>query len=227
MERSLSMAFAAGALVFPGGATDADDHELASSMATDLPIDEAASRIGAIRETLEESGIAPGIGISDPRILAELRRELEKGTAFSALVQAHGLSLDLDALIPFARWSPSPEEHVRRVFDARFYLARHDPEGPDASVDDTEHVRLFWETAAGVLARCAAGQGRVIYPTRRNLERLAQFGSVEALEDHARGIAVEKIVPWLEERPDGHYLCIPGHLGYPTCEERVDTALRG
>src|SRR3546814_7884838 len=52
------MAFAASALVFPGGAVDAGDHALAATIADGLPLDEAAARIAAVRETLEESGLA-------------------------------------------------------------------------------------------------------------------------------------------------------------------------
>src|SRR5436853_2763386 len=56
-ERTGTMAFAAGALVFPGGRIDAEDHALAAGSA--LP--DAAARIAAIRETIEETGLAPGV----------------------------------------------------------------------------------------------------------------------------------------------------------------------
>lgn len=227
VQRSATMAFAAGALVFPGGAVDVDDHALAASLPHDLPLDEATSRIAAIRETLEESGIAPGLDVHDAGALSELRLALAAGTPFSALIRSNGLSLNLDALTPFARWHPNAAESARRIFDARFYLARFEPGGPEASVDDTEHVDLFWATARDVLARCDAGQGRVIFPTRRNLERLAQFDSTLTIESDARAHPVERIVPWIEERPDGQFLCIPDTLGYPVCEERLETVLRG
>ncbi|KAI1693827.1 hypothetical protein DdX_20473 [Ditylenchus destructor] len=42
------------------------------------------------------------------------------------------------------------------------------------------------------------GEARIIYPTRRNLERLAQFGSfAEAVAD-ARAHRIEAITPWIE-----------------------------
>lgn len=226
MERAATMAFAPGALVFPGGATDTDDAALAEALSTDLPVDEAAARIGAIRETLEESGIAPGLGVSDAQVLAELRQELSRGVPFSTLISQFGLSPDLDALVPFARWHPNGVEAASRVFDTRFYLARFDSDGPEPEADETENVHLFWDSAEGVLARCEVGQGRVIFPTRRNLERLAQFPSIDAIEKHAGSFAVEKIVPWIEERAEGRYLCIPDNLGYPTCFERLETAFR-
>src|SRR3954471_12145315 len=54
-ERTGTMAFAAGALVFPGGRIDADDHLTAELLGTD------SARGAAIRETIEETGLAPGI----------------------------------------------------------------------------------------------------------------------------------------------------------------------
>ena len=54
-ERTGQMAFAAGALVFPGGRIDADDHLTAETLGTD------AAKVAAIRETIEETGLAPGL----------------------------------------------------------------------------------------------------------------------------------------------------------------------
>ncbi|RVT41818.1 NUDIX hydrolase [Sphingobium algorifonticola] len=226
VQRAETMAFAAGALVFPGGAVDADDHRLAAQWHGGLPVVEAAVRIAAIRETLEEAGVAPGLIGAGPAMLAAMRANLQAGAAFSALVQDAGLTLDLSALTPFARWHPIAGASVRRIFDARFYIARHDPAAGVASVDATEHVALFWASARAVLDRCVSGGHHILYPTRRNLERLAQFTSIAAILDHARALPVEKIVPWVEERADGAYLCIPGHLGYPVTAEPIESAMR-
>jgi 8-oxo-dGTP pyrophosphatase MutT (NUDIX family) len=57
LERTQDMAFAAGALVFPGGRIDPDDHQLAERIGGGLA--DAAARIAAIRETIEETGLAP------------------------------------------------------------------------------------------------------------------------------------------------------------------------
>tara|TARA_R110000868_G_scaffold103534_1_gene285088 strand:+ start:678 stop:1454 length:777 start_codon:yes stop_codon:yes gene_type:complete len=227
VQRAATMAFAAGALVFPGGALDEDDYRLAETFADGLPVDEAAARIGAIRETLEESGIAPGLNVRDPGLLAEMRTALASGMLFSELIRSHDLLLKIGMLTPFSRWHPNPAEKLRHVFDTRFFLARYDWDGPEPTVDNTEHVDLFWASARDTLARCEAGGGRIIFPTRRNLERLAQFDSITDLESHAQATTVEKVVPWIEDRPEGRFLCIPNHLGYPVCEERIDTASRG
>ncbi|MGC4251572.1 MAG: NUDIX domain-containing protein [Sphingobium sp.] len=224
MERARSMAFAGGALVFPGGAVDEGDRALAAAFARGLEPDDAAARVAAIRETLEESGM--GIGFArppEPELLATMRRALAEGAELAALIEAHRLELTLDALLPFTRWQPN--HRTARVFDARFYLAKA-PDGQEASVDATENTHLFWSSARATLARCAAGEGFTIYPTRRNLERLAQFDTFDALAAHAAATPPEKVVPWIEDRDGVPHLCIPTHLGYPVTSEPVATAMR-
>ncbi|WBO22802.1 NUDIX hydrolase [Sphingomonas abietis] len=128
------------------------------------------------------------------------------------------------ALIPFARWLPR-HEAVKRRFDTRFYLAR--ATGEDIPVADGEETsQAFWATAADVLARCEAGDGRAIFPTRRLLERIARFGSfADACADAARW--PQRIIsPWIESREDGDWLRIPNDAGYPVTGEPIATAFR-
>jgi 8-oxo-dGTP pyrophosphatase MutT (NUDIX family) len=228
MERSKGMAFAAGALVFPGGAVDDADLEQARALSTALPIDEAAARIAAIRETLEESGLGIGFRAAPDRFtLATMRESMAAGKGFAELLTEAGIALDLDALVPFARWHPNTKEAARRVFDTRFYLARLAEGSHEPTVDATENVHLFWATARAVLDACDRGEGRIIFPTRRNLERLAQFNTFANAADHARATPIEKVTPWIEDRSGAAHLCIPDHLGYPVTSEAIATALRG
>ena len=227
MERAGTMAFAAGALVFPGGAVDEADRELAKAIGGSGDGDEVAARLAAIRETLEESGL--GIGFAspvEPERLAAMRTALTQGASLAAVLDAHGLGLALDHLVPFSRWHPSARESPARIYDTRFYVVRA-PAGQLATADATENVRLFWSSAEATIARCDQGDGRIIFPTRRNLERLAQFGSFEEIAAHAASIPVEKVSPWVEERNGERHLCIPTHLGYPVTSEPVGTAMRG
>lgn len=227
MERAGTMAFAAGALVFPGGALDPDDLAWADRLGWPMDREEAAARIAAVRETIEESGIAVGFAATpDPAIIADMRQGLIRGEAFSGLVARHGLTIDPDRLVPFARWHPSLNEQVKRVFDTRFYLTR-DESGGEAMVDASENVHLFWASAQEVLDMCARGDGQIIFPTKRNLERLALFGSFDAAVAHARDTPIEKVQPWMEERAGETYLCIPSHLGYPVTSEAISALRRG
>lgn len=224
VERSEGMRFAGGAVVFPGGRVDPDDHILAGRYAFDYEADCAAARVAAIRETIEESGIPIGIvGAASHDWLEEVRAALHAQTPFSSLLDAAGFTLDLDALIPFARWRPKHRE--ARVFDTRFYIARAPDDLPVEVVDATENVRTFWESAAGAIGLAAEGKVKVIYPTMRNLERLALFASYDEAEAHAHGLPVTMISPFMEERADGRYLCIPEGTGYPVTAERLDQAV--
>ena len=227
MERAAHMAFAGGALVFPGGAVDEADRTLAAAMAKDGDVDDFAARIAAIRETLEESGL--GVGFRTPIASAQLmdmRAALAQGESLAAIAEAHGLEFALDQLVPFSRWHPAAAEHVTRIFDTRFYLVRA-PRDQEPRVDATENVRLFWSGAQETIARCDAGQGRIIFPTRRNLERLALFDSFDAMAAHASSTPIEMVRPWIEDRAGEPHLCIPENIGYPVTSEPLGGVQRG
>ena len=225
VERAATMSFAAGAIVFPGGRVDAGDRLLATHF-PDLDPDDAAARIAAIRETIEEAGVAVGFAkLPDAASLATMRRQLLEGIVFGDVIAAAGLRLDLLALTCFARWCPNM--HQTRNFDTRFYVARMPDGAAMASVDATENVRLFWGTAQSVLDDAAAGKVQIIFPTHRNLERLAKLGSYEATLVETQVIAPEKITPFFEMRDGERYLCIPDDRGYPVTEELLTTAMRG
>ncbi len=228
VERAKAMAFAPGALVFPGGRVDPGDHALAA-LAGATPGDEAddaAARIAAIRETIEEAGLPIGLDpMPDAARLAALRSALHAGQAFGDALAAANVTLTPQALVPFARWRPA-HAHAR-IFDTRFYLARLPADAPPASVDRTENVRLCWQSAQGVLDAADAGRVAIIYPTRRNLERLARFASFDAAVADAHRYPPRTITPF-ERVVDGvTRLCIPDDAGYPVCEEILSSAMRG
>lgn len=212
VERASTLAFAAGALVFPGGRIDPADHALANRLSGER--DDLVARIAAIRETIEEAGIAIGID----RSLAVHREALLAGEPADTLLPPDAFVLD--ALVPFARWLPLGLSH--RIFDTRFYLAAA-PDGAKASADQGENVRAFWARPADVLA----GEARIIFPTRRNLERLARHHSVAGAMADAAARPLRTITPWVEDRGGAAHLCIPADLGYPVTAEPMAQAQRG
>ena len=225
VERAGGMAFAAGALVFPGGRVDPDDHTLAASFPA-YDVDEAAARIAAIRETLEESGLAIGFAtLPHAQEIAAIRAALAGGEAFSTILARRRHTLDPAVLIPWARWCPNFKE--ARTFDTRFYIARLPAGSPPATVDKTENVHLFWDSAQGVLDMVGRGDAKVIFPTRRNLERLAPWPDFDSAATHAASISIRLIQPWVEKRDDGDLLCIPDDQGYPCTSELLASARRG
>lgn len=226
VERSSQMVFAGGAVVFPGGRVDPDDYMLARAIDHRLDPDDAAARIAAIRETIEETGL--GIGFAKTpagEALAAARAAMHAGTAFSRICRDGGWQFDLDALAPFTRWRPPFNE--RRVFDTRFYIAGCDCHDHVVEVDATENRHLFWATAAEALAMADQGKIKLIFPTRRNMERLAQFASMEEALDHIAQYPSRMIMPFVEERDGVPHLCIPDDMGYPVTGEPMGRAMRG
>lgn len=222
VERTAGMAFAGGAMVFPGGRIDPGD-----SLLTADPGDwRQSARVAAIRETLEESGVAVGLDPTPiPEAAAAMQRDLHSGTGFASLLDRHGLRLDLDSLIPFARWKPAFVQ--ARIFDTLFFLAEAPPGDwrPIPQAGECETVE--WLSAAAVLERIAAGEASAIFPTIRNLERLAQFGSFAAARADAEAHPIETITPWVETIDGIQYLRIPDGLGYPVTREPLDSVRRG
>jgi 8-oxo-dGTP pyrophosphatase MutT (NUDIX family) len=224
VERAKAMVFAGGAMVFPGGRIDPGDHVLAELLGSGD--DETAARIGAIRETIEEAGLPVGLAeLPTAEALIEMRGALHDGKPFAEALASAGATLDLELLTPWARWRPA-HAHMR-IFDTRFYLSELPQDAPHASVDQTENVRLVWATAQQVLDDADAGKLAIIYPTRRNLERLAQFGSYADAVAHANATPVVTVTPWSETRGGEEHLCIPEDAGYPITSEMISSAMRG
>lgn len=211
--RSAGMRFAAGAAVFPGGRVDEADRQLATKLHPDAADPEdVAARIAGARETLEEAGLLIGVPqtVSAADVAAARARLLECGTLEPVLEQ-FGWTLDLSRLEPFARWNPKFE----RSFDTRFYLADLGTGAVSLDVDGTEHSHLLWVTPAEALAMADRGELRAIFPTRCNLQRLAQFADFAAAVSDARTYPPTVITPWIDEREGRRWLNIPPGLGYP------------
>lgn len=209
IERSAALRFGGGALAFPGGRVDPGD----VALALELGDREAAPRIAAIRETIEETGIAIGVSpVPAPDGLARLRAGLAAGEPFAALLAEAGLALEPRALTSFARWCP-PAGTARR-FDTRFYLATADGAAVPAP-DAAETARAYWMSAADALAAIAAGAARAMFPTICLLERLAALGAFETAYADATQRPEKIVATWREERDGQSWLCIPDDLGYP------------
>lgn len=214
VTRTQHMAFAAGAMVFPGGRIDEADFAMAGSY-------EDAGRVAAIRETLEETGLPVGLS---PLPATDLQPALHAGEPFAELLRRQGLALSLDRLVAFARWKPA--FHQARRFDTLFFIASAPAEDRPLNPQAGECDSAEWLSAAAVLERIAAGAASAIFPTVRNLERLAQFNSFDETAAHARSHPVETVSPWVEELDGEQWLRIPDHLGYPITRERLTSAIR-
>lgn len=228
--RSRTMSFAGGMAVFPGGRVDPADYALGETVAaaaSGMTADEAAHQIAAVRETLEETGLALGLaGNIDAARAAEARAMLAETHALAPVLDAFGWSLDLAQITPFARWFPK-NEAISRVYDTRFYLANLGTGAVDVSIDHAENTRLFWVSAQGALDAAERGEIKLIFPTRRNLERLALFASYEEARAQAEAIPVRTIMPQVVEEGGKTWLTILGDAGYPVTAELLETVARG
>jgi len=220
VERAEGMAFAAGALVFPGGRIDQADRDLAAGLGMDAAV------VAAVRESVEETAIPVGLApLPSEEKAVELQQALVADEPLEQVLDASGLGIDPGALTPFARWVP--KFHAVRRFDTLFFVAECPPGDWRPKVVERECAGAAWLTAADVLERDGRGEARLIFPTRRTLERLAQHSSFEAIRADALAHPIDPITPWVEESGGEKFITIPAHLGFPVTQERLDGLWRG
>ena len=160
--------------------------------------------VAAARETFEEAGVLlahdrAGVvaDVTEPDVTM-MRHALNergarrsahapdapaRGVDFHGWVGQRGLVLDLEALVPFARWV-TPAAEPRR-YDTLFLLAQA-PSSQVAAADEVETTGARWTTPAAALAAHRRGELDLIFPTVKNLEWLAAHASVRAALDGAR-----------------------------------------
>ncbi len=102
---------------------------------------------------------------------------------------------DRAALVPFARWITPPEITVR--FDTYFFLAVA-PDDAEVVVDGSEIVDARWFEPARALEGAEAGELLMVFPTIKNLERIAGFASVDELLAWAAEREVVPVQPRVE-----------------------------
>jgi 8-oxo-dGTP pyrophosphatase MutT (NUDIX family) len=229
VERAGSMVFAGGATVFPGGKVDPADLELAEVLQNaaqlDHDLDEVAARIAAVRETLEETGLAVGLtGAIDAARASAARQLLLETGKLRDVLETFAWTVDFAALVPFARWLP--RHRNMRIYDTRFYLADLGTGAVEVTADATENRHLFWASAAEALRLADEKAIKIIFPTRRNLERLAQFRDFSAAREHALATPIVTITPRIEERGGERWLVIDADAGYPVDGELLSNADR-
>jgi len=231
MQRNLNSDFVGGAYVFPGGAVDPADADVAvAQRCPDLDDVEASRRLGlavgglafwvaAIRESFEEAGVllarhADGrrLDLSGPGTaerFAGHRDDVdnERRTIAEIAVQ-EDLHLDVGQLHYFSRWITPLGAHRR--YDTRFFVCAA-PEGQEVVEDSRELIGTQWLTPAEALRRHDAGDITMIFPTVRTLVALSRFDRADAVLDHARAQSrVEGILPTISDGDDGMRIVLPG-----------------
>lgn len=226
VKRHHQIDFASGALVFPGGKTHAGDHDPAWAERAvgwdEIAPGERPLRIAAIREAYEEAAIIMARGpdgapfCGDDRTGALREAVANDEHPFIELVRELDVRLDLSALTVFARWI-TPDLMPKR-FDTWFYAATATGEQL-AACDGRETVDAEWIAPSEALRLAAAGERKVIFPTRMNLQLLAESASAEDAAERARSRTLVTVEPKVERRPGGGVLVIPPDAGYGAVEE--------
>ncbi len=232
VKRHHQIDFASGALVFPGGKSHEGDHhpdwsENAVGF-SDFDAVQRSLRIAAIREVFEEAGILlarrrDGSGMGNQVAPLELRKAVDTGeVSFLSVVRDLDAQIDLKALTVFARWITPPLTPKR--FDTWFYAARA-PEDQLAACDGRETVDAEWIAPNEVLRLADAGQRKVIFPTRMNVQLLAEARSAEDCISRALARPLVTVLPKVETRPGGQVLTLPPDAGYGVVEEPLDRVM--
>jgi 8-oxo-dGTP pyrophosphatase MutT (NUDIX family) len=175
--------FFAGAYVFPGGTSHADDTGWGDEI-----------RMAAIREMFEEVGILlarRGRTLAREADCEQVRSAVDGGKKFGDALRELRLEPALDRLLMFARWvTPKP---MRRRYDARFFLATLPPDQM-VRPQDGEVTDFVWTTPERALSN---PEITLVYATRSVLESVASDKDAEKLFSRARRL---KEVPIVEPR---------------------------
>lgn len=222
LRRSSRSAFLPEMFVFPGGAVDAEDAELARTLLLrepEMPVpgrepSDPAFEVAALREAFEESGMLLAARIDgtaaalDPQELRDGRAALHAGaTSFAELLGALGVALDARNLWHFSHWITPPSEGRR--FDTHFYLAAAPPDQA-ASTDDRETFSGLWISPQEALRRYGDGNFPMIFPTIMHLRRIAPFATITQLSTFARTKEIHVVEPLVER--DRRRFRLPGEL---------------
>jgi 8-oxo-dGTP pyrophosphatase MutT (NUDIX family) len=232
VKRHHQIDFASGALVFPGGKIEPGDADPAWEQhcrGWDAhPAEERHLRIAALREAFEESAVllareTDGTPWRAYDRAAASRERIAKGElAFLDLVRELGVQLDLEAMAPFARWI-TPRMMPKR-FDTWFFVATA-PQDQLAVCDGYETVDAEWIAPGEAISLAQSGQRKIIFPTRMNLQLLAESGGADdaLAAAHARPTVI--VEPWVEVRDGERYLLLPPDAGYGEVAEAFSSAM--
>ncbi len=176
--------------------------------------------IAALRELFEEAGVLLACDERGRRLshadlapnrtrLHQARSEVHSGDLpFAALLEELGVYADGTALALFSHWI-TPPVYPRR-YNAHFFVAAASRD-QTALADAYETHDGVWIAPQDALERYELGQFRMVYPTIKHIERLAQFESVAELERFARAKTIYSVMP---DAPGGTRFSLPSDLEF-------------
>lgn len=236
MRRQVSMDFAGGMCVFPGGGVDPRDFDASVGWEGPTPV-EWARRLGtdeqtaralvcaAVRETFEESGVLLA-GSSHSTVVEDTtgddweadRVALEsRQLAMTEFLTRRGLVLRTDLLGVWDGWLTPVFEPKR--YRTWFFVALL-PEGQLTRDVSSESSEVTWLSALGAANAADGGEMMMLPPTYLTCLEIGQLETPDAVLDAAQGRAVEMFTPSVEPLGDGFTLSMPDRLRPLVAERR-------
>jgi 8-oxo-dGTP pyrophosphatase MutT (NUDIX family) len=228
LRRQVSMEFAGGMCVYPGGGVDPRDFDAdvawdgpsPAEWADQLGCDEEMARAlvcAAVRETFEESGVllagphahevvsdTTGDEWEADRVALE-SREL----AMTELLTRRGLVLRTDLLGVWGAWLTPVFEPKR--YRTWFFVALL-PEGQRTRDVSSESDRVAWLPVTEALAAADEGEIAMMPPTYLNLLDAAQHETAGEVLAAAQGRSVEMFTPTAVDEDGRMMLSVPEDL---------------
>ena len=228
LRRQVSMEFAGGMCVYPGGGVDPRDFDADVAWAGPEPAD-WAKRLGcdeemaralvcaAVRETFEESGVLLA-GPHGDEVVADTTAEdweadrvaLEsRELAMTDFLNRRGLVLRTDLLGVWDAWT-TPVFEPRR-YRTWFFVALL-PDGQRTRDISTESSEVAWLPAADAVAMAERDEMLMLPPTYLTSLEVSQFAAPRDVVDEAHGRIVEMFTPGIEACDNGWTLSVPERL---------------
>jgi 8-oxo-dGTP pyrophosphatase MutT (NUDIX family) len=225
LRRQVSMDFAGGMCVFPGGGVDPRDFDATVAWAGQTPAawadrlgtDEDVARAlvcAAVRETFEESGVLLA-GDSADTVVADTtgddweadRVALEtRELSMTDFLNRRGLVLRTDLLRLWGSWV-TPAFEPRR-YDTQFFLARL-PEGQVTRDVSTESDRVLWSPVREAIRMVDGGEMLMLPPTYITCAELFEYDEVGAALAAAEHRDLTPIRPEAVRDGDAVHLSMP------------------
>ncbi|GAB6986093.1 NUDIX hydrolase [Nocardioides pyridinolyticus] len=228
LRRQVSMDFASGMAVYPGGGVDPRDFDATvgwagpspSAWAARLGCDEETARAlvcAAVRETFEESGVLLA-GMSDTSTVADTtaddweadRVALEsRELSLTEFLNRRGLVLRSDLLGVWDAWLTPVFEPKR--YSTWFFVASL-PLGQVSRDVSTESSSVAWIPARVAVEQADAGELALMPPTYLTSMEVGSLSSPQEVLAVAAARSVEMFTPTIEPLGDGWTLSMPDRL---------------
>lgn len=226
LKRNAGIDLFSGAMLFPGGKVEPQDLDPRWADTVDgwaaVDASERGPRIAALREAFEECGVIVAAGNQeiDSGALAEERAAVDHGQlTFLDFVSAHSLRLDLSRLTLFSRWLTPPV--VSRRFDTYFYLIAM-PANQEVAHDGREAIEHEWVAPSEALRRARSGERTIFFPTRMNLQLLAEARDVGEAVARAVARPARQVLPGITVRDGTRMIVLSDDDGYGEVEEPLE-----